>query len=319
MLNWKAITTILLELGFPEPFVNWIMIGVSTVSYRFNINGEPSNIMMAKRGIRQGDPIPPYLFVLVMEYMSRLLHKMQLNHNFNHHSRCAKLDITHLAFADDILLLSRGERRSVDMLMQTMSTFYKSTGLVVNPTKWYAYFGAIEEDVKQNILESTGFNEGRVQLVKSVCTTIANYWLQCYPKNLYCLSNFHLDMGESPNNKSTVAWAKMCKPIKHGGLNILNLEVWNQITMLKLLWNLCKKQDYLWVKWMHSYFLKEHNLMIIEGIMLDRGLSIVYSWLVIDGWQRKIVWLNGGLLRMLSVVFAMRMRPWTTSSLFVTG
>ncbi|XP_058753522.1 uncharacterized mitochondrial protein AtMg01250-like [Vicia villosa] len=129
------------------------MIGVSTVSYRFSINGEPSNLMLAKRGIRQGDPISPYLFVLVMEYMSRLLQKMQLNHNLNHHSRCAKLDLTHLTFADDILLFARGERSSVDMMIQTMNTFYKSIELGMNPAKCNVYFGAVEEEVKQSILE----------------------------------------------------------------------------------------------------------------------------------------------------------------------
>lgn len=124
------------------------MIGASTISYRFCINGEPFKLMMDKRGLRQGNPISPFL------------HRMQLNHNFNHHSSCAKLAITHLTFANDILLFSRGERRYVDMLMQTMSTFY--IGLVVNPTKCNAYFGTVEVEVKQDILDSTGFNEGQL-------------------------------------------------------------------------------------------------------------------------------------------------------------
>lgn len=138
------------------------MNDVSTVSYRLCINGDHSNLMVAKRGIRQGDPISPFLFVLVMEYMSRLLHRMQLNPNFNHHSRCEKLAITHLTFVDDSLLFTRGDKGFIDLMLQIMNAFYNSTGLFINPTKCNVYFGTVEEEIKQDILESTGFNEGQM-------------------------------------------------------------------------------------------------------------------------------------------------------------
>lgn len=57
MVNWRAMECILKEIGLPMQFVSWIMTGVSTVSYRFNVNGTYSDIMQAKRGIRQGDPM----------------------------------------------------------------------------------------------------------------------------------------------------------------------------------------------------------------------------------------------------------------------
>ncbi|XP_058775549.1 uncharacterized protein LOC131649808 [Vicia villosa] len=160
-----------------------------------------------------------------MEYMSRLLKKMQMNPYFKHHSKCGKLAITHLTFAYDILLFSRGDMKSIDVMMQVMDTFYSSTGLVVNLMKYYVYFGAVDIYTKHDILASTGFNEGvlpfrylgvpvsskkltmnhylpliekilsrinhwsakllsiagRIQLVKVVATSIANYWLQYFP------------------------------------------------------------------------------------------------------------------------------------------
>lgn len=67
------------------------MITVSTASYRFNVNGHHAKIMEAKRGLRQGDPISPMLFVIVMECLNRYLLKMQGNDNFNYHSKCDKL------------------------------------------------------------------------------------------------------------------------------------------------------------------------------------------------------------------------------------
>ena len=104
MVDWRALDCILQEIGIPNKFKKWIMLTVTTVSYRFNVNGSMSTLLQAQRGIRQGDPISPYLFVITMEYMHRCLHQMQMNPNFNHHPKCEKLQITNLAFADDLLL-----------------------------------------------------------------------------------------------------------------------------------------------------------------------------------------------------------------------
>lgn len=49
---------------------------VQTITYTFNINGYYSEVLQAKRGIRQGDPISPLQFVLIMEYMHKILMKM---------------------------------------------------------------------------------------------------------------------------------------------------------------------------------------------------------------------------------------------------
>ncbi|XP_058733586.1 uncharacterized protein LOC131605219 [Vicia villosa] len=333
MLNWRALETILQEMGIPSQFAKWIMNGVTTVTYRYNINGEHSKLMKAERGIRQGDPISPYLFVIVMEYMSRLLKQMQENPQFRHHSKCKKLGLTHLTFADDILLLARGDLCSVSLLHQTVQSFSESTGLYTNPQKCHIYMGATDEDTKQQIINVNGYKEGqlpfkylgipltskklsnahylpliekilsrlhhwsarllshagRVQLIKAVGFAIANYWMQCFPIpktvikkiNTACRT-FIWTGGTSPSRKSPIAWKNMCKPMAKGGLNILDLDRWNTITMLKLLWDLCKKNDSLWVKWMHMYFIKNQNIMtmncsntsswIIKGIMATRSI-----------------------------------------------
>ena len=129
MVDWGALEGVLTEFGLPKKFIGWVMKVITTMNYRFNINGELSNVLEAKRGIREGDPISPLLFVLMMEYLNRIMVKMQRDPNFNHHSHCERLGITHLSFADDVLLHCRGDEKSIEMILKAFSFFSKSTGL----------------------------------------------------------------------------------------------------------------------------------------------------------------------------------------------
>ncbi|CAI8592592.1 unnamed protein product [Vicia faba] len=66
------------------------------------------------------------------------------------------------------------------------------------------------------------------------------------------------------SKKSPVAWSKVCSPSKQGGLGLKNLVVWNQVTLLKCLWNICNKGDSLWVKWIHKVYLKGRDVMDVD-------------------------------------------------------
>lgn len=89
------------EISIPNQFIQWIMLGMTTVPYRFDIMGEYTINLKAQRGISKGGPFSPLLFVLIMEYLTRLVEKMQIGPNFNHHPKCEKVNLTNLTFAGD--------------------------------------------------------------------------------------------------------------------------------------------------------------------------------------------------------------------------
>nr|XP_016474527.1 PREDICTED: uncharacterized protein LOC107796285 [Nicotiana tabacum] len=117
------------ELGFPDSFISWIMECVRIVNYTVMVNGETTKPFDAAKGLRQGDPISPYLFSMAMEYLSRKLHELRDDKSFNFHPKCAKLKIAHLSFADDLLLFSRGDLKSVNALHQAFKQFLEASGL----------------------------------------------------------------------------------------------------------------------------------------------------------------------------------------------
>ncbi|XP_049410793.1 uncharacterized protein LOC125873996 [Solanum stenotomum] len=115
-------------MGFPTKNVHWIMTYVSKVSYSLIINGGLSHPFNAIKSIRQEDPMPPYLFVLAMEYLGRQLNQLARNGNFNFHPRCRKLGSVNICFADDLLMYCKADIISV-RLNEAFMKFSKASGL----------------------------------------------------------------------------------------------------------------------------------------------------------------------------------------------
>ena len=80
------------------------MACVTSPSYSICINGSLNGYFMGKRGLRQGDPLSPYLFVIVMEMLTRILAEKARSNTFNFHWRCEKNKLINLCFADDLMV-----------------------------------------------------------------------------------------------------------------------------------------------------------------------------------------------------------------------
>ena len=104
-VEWHFLKAMMQKMGFCEKWVKWISSCTETVSYSFNCNGEDKGFVRPERGIRQGDPISPYLFLICSKGFSNLLQCAAENRRLKglKISRQGP-NITHLFFADDSLI-----------------------------------------------------------------------------------------------------------------------------------------------------------------------------------------------------------------------
>ena len=123
----------MMKMGFYPIFVKWIMICLSTVSYSFNLNGQKVGHIQPSSGIRQGDPLSPYLFIICAEGLSCLLHKAAIERELTGIKICRDSpSISHLFFADDSLLCCKASKQEVRKMKSILESYGKASGQVVN-------------------------------------------------------------------------------------------------------------------------------------------------------------------------------------------
>ena len=113
-VEWVYLEAMMRKMGFHERWISLIMMCVTTVSYSVLINGEPKGKIIPSRGLRQGDPISPYLFLLCAEGLSAMIKKEEREGNLNGIAICRRAPrITHMLFANDSIVFCRATREEM--------------------------------------------------------------------------------------------------------------------------------------------------------------------------------------------------------------
>ncbi|KAL9662864.1 hypothetical protein QQ045_027699 [Rhodiola kirilowii] len=162
MVDWRFLKRILEIFGFPIKFVGWIMSCVTSAHFSVLINGSLEGYFASSRGLRQGDPISPYLFTLVMEVFSRILGHTRQSNDFSFHPKCAGISLSHLMFADDIIIFSKADMGSLMKIKEALALFHSWSGLEVNGNKSAIYFEGCGEEDKGVLSMEVGINGGQL-------------------------------------------------------------------------------------------------------------------------------------------------------------
>jgi len=135
-VEWSFIKAVLQRMGFASCWIDWILECTSTVTYSFLINSQPLEKVVPSRGIRQGDPLSPYIFILCGEVLSGLCRQAQVSKHMSQHSP----SVNHLLFADDTMFFCKTKKKDCTALLTILQRYGDVSGQLINTQKSSVFF-----------------------------------------------------------------------------------------------------------------------------------------------------------------------------------
>ena len=130
------------------------MVCVKTVTYSILVNGEPKGLIHPSRGLRQGDPHSPFMFLLCTEGLHGLINKAASNGDITGFSLCKHgPKLTHLFFVDDSLLFCRANSTECSKVMDLLSVYEDVSGQKINRDKTALFFSKSVTEANRQIIK----------------------------------------------------------------------------------------------------------------------------------------------------------------------
>ncbi|XP_039037529.1 uncharacterized protein LOC120174872 [Hibiscus syriacus] len=201
---------------------------------------------------------------------------------FRFHPKCKKNPLTHICFADDLLLFCHGSLDSVVGVVSFLDKFYEISGLRLNATKTGFFTCGISEDKVELIQRATGFRIGQLpvrylgvplvtrKLTSKDCSALLvkikdkidkwsnrklSYGGRLQDVEKLCMKFFWRGSGTSASG-ARVSWNQVCSPKSEGGLGLRKLADWSKACCLMLIKCILAGEGSLWIVWIKSYCFK---------------------------------------------------------------
>ena len=140
-MEWPFLQGVMQRLSFPETWIERVMSCVTTTSFFVLVNGRPFGNVLPSKGIRQGDPLSPYLFLLCTKGFTSLLDRAEIGRTLHGVSISRNAPkITNLLFADDSLIFSRASSAEINSIVEILQVYAKASGQCINLEKSSMYF-----------------------------------------------------------------------------------------------------------------------------------------------------------------------------------
>nr|ABN08038.1 RNA-directed DNA polymerase (Reverse transcriptase) [Medicago truncatula] len=285
-VSWSYLQAILCKLGFSPQWISWMMMCISTVEYHVIFNGDRIGPIIPGRGLRQGCPLSPYLYIICAEGLSAIIK----NHEFRgkiHGVRICRTtpSISHLLFADDNFLFCKATESEAQYVKDIISSITASLGVHNNigsgkylglPSMVGRNKNAIFSYLKDRIwkkcqswsVRSLSRADKEV-LIKSVAQAIPSYCMGAFliPASLCeelerMMNSFY--WGSKKNGRRGINWMRWDFLTLHkslGGLGFRNLEAFNLSMLGKQGWKLLSDSSSLFTRILKAKYFPRRDFL----------------------------------------------------------
>ena len=157
-VDWCFLEKAMVKLGFSSTWVRWIMACVSSVRFSVRFNGVPSEPFQPSRGLRQGDPLSPYLFLFVADALSVALKQESARGGLPELRVCRSAPgVSHLLFADDALVFFEAKVEQAERIKEILLRFQAGTGQLLSQAKCSLLTrDTLDTDIQEQIRQVLG-------------------------------------------------------------------------------------------------------------------------------------------------------------------
>ncbi|XP_039042960.1 uncharacterized protein LOC120182004 [Hibiscus syriacus] len=298
---WDFFMIVLEAMGLLEVFCGWIKACITTLSYSISLNGSLVGFFKGAKGVRQGDLLSPYLFVIVMNVLSTLLDAAAMNGVFRFHPKCKRIPLTHLCFADDLLLFCHGSLDALLGVVSTLEKFYELSGLKLNALKYELFACGVARDELEVIQSATGFKLGQLpvrylgvplvtrKLSSKDCSALLvkikgriDNWssrklnfggrLHLVKSVIFSIFGYWcmqviLPKGgcDTSARGARVSWNQVCTLKSEDGLGLGKLADWSKACCFMLIKNILAGEGSLWIAWVKTYCFKSVHYWEVDS------------------------------------------------------
>ncbi|XP_075107022.1 uncharacterized protein LOC142180004 [Nicotiana tabacum] len=132
-VSWKYLMHVLRKMGFVECFINMVWNLIANNWYYVPINGQTSSFFHSTRGVKQGDPLSPALFILSVEVLSMSLNKLFEDKQFKGFGLPNwTVPLNHLAYADDTIVFASSDLYSLQNIVEVLTQYEHTSGQLIN-------------------------------------------------------------------------------------------------------------------------------------------------------------------------------------------
>nr|GEW55854.1 RNA-directed DNA polymerase, eukaryota, reverse transcriptase zinc-binding domain protein [Tanacetum cinerariifolium] len=282
-VRWDFLDDVLKKFGFRNKWWEWIQKCLKSSCGSILINGSPTEEFQFFKGLKQGDPQSPFLFILVMECLHLYFQKVVDAGMFMGIRLSQSINLSHMFYADDAVFVRQWNDKNINTLTHVLECFYHASGLRINMSQstkvggimsrseaWNEVIEKVKSWLSKWKMKALSIG-GRLTLLKSVLGSIPIFYMSIFraPSSVlhklesirYQFFNGH-EFGS--RKASWVKWKYVLADKVNGGLGVSSLFALNRGLMIKWLWKFYDQKNSLWLNVIKAIHGNDGNVGLVH-------------------------------------------------------